>query len=97
MEHRRSRNEFEARIDEKGNIAVPADVAQHFAGKRLRIHLSPHEINAELQRRMVGEEEIEEIARMQLEPREQVVRFLLTEGMLRKDAAFIRRIQRAKR
>ena len=84
--HRKS-IEFEAILDESGKIAVPESVSDEFGiGGAIHVRLTAKAISSELKSRNVSEEEIERIGSIQLESREQVVRFLLSEGALEKKA-----------
>lgn len=94
MEQKHASNEFEALIDDDGRITVPVEIAEQFAGRRLHVRLHREEISVGLREKRVTEEEVERIARVQLESREQVLKFLLGEGMLKHDTAFIRRAQK---
>ncbi len=96
MERKHPTNEFDALIDDDGRITVPLEMAKHFAGRKLHVRLHREEISAGLREKDVTEDEIERIARVQLESREQVVKFLLTERMLKSDAAFVRRARKTK-
>jgi len=95
MERKASANEFEAVIDSEGKIAVPNHLAVQFGGKRLQVRLISTEISGALKDRSVTEEEVERIAAMQLESRDQVIAFLLSEGSLRNNRGFRRRSDRA--
>lgn len=94
MEHKQSANEFVARIDGRGNIAVPPELARRFAGKRVHVRLNNREVAAELKARNVTEEEVDRIADVQRESREQIVAFLLSEGALKANRGFHRRATR---
>lgn len=91
IENKKSSNEFEARIGDDGKIAVPDELRKSLAGKRLHVRLYSEEVSAPLRSRGVTEEEIDHIADAQLEAREQVVKFLSSEGSLAGNTAFIRR------
>ncbi|MER3522859.1 MAG: hypothetical protein C4326_02020 [Ignavibacteria bacterium] len=91
-----SSSEFDAVIDRKGRLAVPPPVARVFAGKKVRVRLARKELSAALVDRDVTEEEIDRIAAVQYESREQVVTFLLSEGSLRGNTAFRRRAERSR-
>jgi bifunctional DNA-binding transcriptional regulator/antitoxin component of YhaV-PrlF toxin-antitoxin module len=97
VEHKKSGNEFEALIDGDGKITVPAELREHFAGKKLHVRLNREEVSTELKERDVTEEEIERISSVQLESREQVVKFLLSEGALKRNVAFVKRAKGTKR
>ena len=75
--------EFEAELDASGRITVPRDIAGEFQTGMIRVRLTASLIGEELQKRAVTEEEVERIGRLQLEPREQVIKFLLSEDVLR--------------
>jgi hypothetical protein len=96
MEPKKSSDEFEATIDQEGKIAVPHELTLRLSGMKLHVRLSREELVSELHERGVTEEEVEMIARRQLESRDQVVKFLLTEGALRTRRAFTSR-KRGKR
>ena len=76
--------EFEASIGSSGVIALPDDVLKSLKGTARNVHvrLTANAVGSSLRKRGVDEEEIERISRMQLESREQVVKFLLSEGAL---------------
>lgn len=77
--------EFEAVVVPGGTITVPGEYMDHggiHEGERLHVRLTRKRLMSVLQRRGVTEEEIEAIAKLQLEPREQVVKFLMTEGSI---------------
>ena len=80
--------EFESEIDAHGNIRVPAEVLGHFeqpSGVRMHVRLTGYLMSSELRKNGVTEEEIDRIKSLQLESRDQVVKFLLTEGALAKN------------
>ena len=84
-DHRKS-VEFETTLDQSGKIVVPESVLKEF-GKHsgaVHIRLTAKTIASELKARDVREEEIERIGNIQLESRDQVVRFLFSEGALMK-------------
>ena len=93
MEHKQASNEFEALIDKDGRITVPVEVARQFAGRKLHVRLHREEISASLREKHVTDDEVERIARVQLDSREQVVKFLLSEGILKRDSGFVRRVR----
>lgn len=74
--------EFEGVIDEDGRITVPAEVLENVgsSGRKITVRLTAASLTHALKERGVTEDEIERIGNLQLEPREQVVKFLLTEG-----------------
>ena len=92
MERKKSDNEFEAVIGDDATIVVQHGLAKRFVGKKLHVRLRSEEVASELMEKNVTEEEIERIANIQLESREQVVKFLLTEGSLR-TSSLLRRVK----
>ncbi|MEW6511762.1 MAG: hypothetical protein AB1428_12495 [Bacteroidota bacterium] len=85
MSVRRSPLEFDAVIDPHGKIVVPnrAIIALGArAGATLKVRLIPADLSGELERQGVTDEEIDQIAAVQLEDREQVIAFLRSEGAL---------------
>jgi hypothetical protein len=91
MEQQKSGDEFEAFIDGKGRIALPNDLAQRFLGKKVSVRISSNKIVTQLKARGITEEEIDRIVAMQREQRENVIKFLLSEGALRNEKAFLKR------
>jgi hypothetical protein len=84
--------EFEAEVTEHGTLAVPRSVARTLApGTTVTVRLTHGTVASALRRRGVTEDEVERIASRQLEPRENVLRFLETEGALSSGARFGRR------
>ena len=77
--------EFEAYLRENGEVAIPRTVLDQLHGKsrRVRVRITDADLSDHLRRKGVEEEEIDRIAMLQLEPRSQVITFLLTEGQLR--------------
>ena len=90
-------NEFEALIDEEGNIAIPPDLLKELVGRKLHVRIQKREVAAALQEKGVTEDEIARLAKIQLEPREQVIKFLLSEGALKSNRTFSRRTKGEKR
>lgn len=86
-------DEFEATIDAEGKISVPSAIAERLRGQKVRVRLRRLEIATALAKRDVTEEEIERIASVQLESRNQVVDFLLTEGALSRNRSFKTRVK----
>ena len=91
MALKQSSNEFEALIDDDGKIAVPPQLRKQFDGTKLHVRLHKEEISGALRSMHVTEDEVERISIVQLESREQVIKFLLCEGVFAKDRTFIRR------
>ena len=84
--------EFEAEVNPDGEIKIPATIARKLKGiKRVTLRLTEGVVSGRLQRRKVTEEEIEQIAALQLEQREHVIRFLESEGALTGNKLFGRR------
>jgi hypothetical protein len=76
--------EFEAQIDGEGKIAVPARLRDHLPpGETFHVRLTGHPLSANLRKRNIQDSEIRRISDLQLESREQVIRFLLSEGALK--------------
>ncbi|MBM4165578.1 MAG: hypothetical protein FJ218_01420 [Ignavibacteria bacterium] len=73
--------EFDTTIDEHGAIHLPEILqsALH-TGAKVSVRVLSNVISKELKSKRVLESEIETIMSLQLENREQVVKFLLTEG-----------------
>ena len=90
MEHRKLASEFETVVDRDGKIIIPKNLLSGFARRKVHVRISKQEIAAELTANGVTDDEIERISSLQLEVREQVIKFLLTEGVL-KGSAFMRR------
>ncbi len=73
--------EFELSVGKDGSLKFPTGVLRRLpAGGHFVARLSAGKLNPVLRRRGITEDDIERIARAQLEPRENVVRFLLAEG-----------------
>lgn len=76
--------EFEARVESSGRIMVPEGIARGLRKRYVHVRLTTDPIDHQLRKRGVSGEEVERITAMQLASREQVVRFLLSEGTLKK-------------
>jgi hypothetical protein len=76
--------EFEASMD-GGKIAIPDSIIHEIGDNVGAVHvrLTTKALNSELKDRQVSEDEIELIGAMQLESRQQVVKFLMSEGALK--------------
>lgn len=83
--------EFVAVIDHEGKIAVPDHAAKELGGKKLHVRLMSNEISSALKARGVTEHEVERIAALQRESRDQVIKFLMSEGSLTASRVFKRR------
>jgi len=89
--------EIELRVPENGELSIPSAVLGRLNvrhGQRVHIHVTASILTDLLKKRSVTEEEIERIAALQLEPRENVIKFLATESRLWSDNGFRRRSQR---
>ncbi len=81
--------EFTANVGERGEIAIPYTLVEDYGlkpGTRVHVRVTDHALSERLNERGITEEEIQRIAALQLESREQVVKFLLSEGALVKNA-----------
>lgn len=87
---------MDAAVTVGGDLLIPADVLSRLNtghGDRVHIRVTTSILSGELKRRNVTEEEIERIVALQLEPRENVVKFLTTESKFSRNARFKRRAQ----
>lgn len=85
VENRTFSVQFEGSIGEDGRIPVPAEFLERLqdaALAKIHVRLTGNRLHGALKQRQVSEEEIEAIGKLQLESRDQVVRFLLSEGSL---------------
>ena len=90
MEHSYPVVEFEATVKVDGTLAMPPAIARTLQpGATVTVRLTRGGIPSGLKRRAVTEEEIERIAARQLEPRENVLRFLEAEGALSRSRRFL--------
>jgi hypothetical protein len=81
--------EFESAIEPDGFIRLPRTVLSKLkAGTHVTVRLSEEVVAHSLRKRKVTEEEIEQIALMQLEERGDVVRCLKAEGSLASNRGF---------
>lgn len=94
MESKNASLEFDAEIDHEGKITVPPSVRDRLNKEKLHVRVSTTRMESKLRDRGVTEDEIRTIAATQLEPQEQVVKFLLTEGVLKRRPAFRQRGRR---
>jgi len=77
--------QFEGSVGEDGKIPVPPEFLERLqdsALAKIHVRLTANRLHGALKQRQVSEEEIEAIGKLQLESRDQVVRFLLSEGSL---------------
>jgi hypothetical protein len=90
--------EFEVFVEKDGSLTFPAAIVRKLRrGKHFVVRLSEGTIIRTLRRRGITEDDIEEIARMQLEPRENIIQFLLSEGAFGGNKSISRRRTRNKR
>lgn len=93
-QHNRKSVEFVGEIGADGRVSVPPAVLEQFpTGQRskLRVRLTGSHLSNDLAGRGVTEDEVERIALTQLEDRDQVIQFLLSEGILSGAKAFRKR------
>jgi hypothetical protein len=86
--------ELELIVTPEGDVQVPAAVLRALdvgKGSRVHIRVTTETLSKDLKQRNVTEEEINHIAALQLEPRDNVVKFLATESVLVGSEKFKRR------
>ena len=89
--------EFDLRVGRNGDLLIPKNVLDRLKirdGSRLHVRLTTKTLSEELKARHVTEEEIESVAALQLEPRENVVKFLSTESGLSGNTRFLARVRK---
>ncbi len=77
--------EFDLKAVPNADVVVPKSVLHRLnirKGTMVHVRLTAMQLTGKLRKRNVTEEEIERISALQLEPRENVVRFLATESVL---------------
>ena len=87
---------FEAEIDGDGRVQFSRPVAGELrlkTGAKVTVSIAGGVLSKELTAREVSNEEIERIGNVQLEDREQVVKFLLSEGSLSRSGSLRRRVK----
>lgn len=98
MEHAYPVMEFEAEVAEGGTLTIPRASGRLFApGTKVTVRLTHGHVGGALRHRGVTEDEIERIAARQLEPRENVIRFLAAEGSLAGSERFRRHARPGRR
>jgi len=100
MDRNRRIVEFDAMLKDGGTIVVPESVLEQLnegGGGRLHVRLSAPDLVADLKSRRVVETEVEEISALQLESREQVLKFLMSEGALKGHRVFAKARKRSPR
>ncbi len=95
MEKAKHKIEFEVEVDEHGRVQFSRSVAhelhlQH--GDKATVKIIGGVLSKELAALSVTDEEIEAISAVQYEDREQVIRFLKSQGVLAGDRAFQKRV-----
>jgi len=84
--------EFETSIDHHGVIRIPAAIAATLQkGGRVTIRMTEGTVPRSLSTRGIGEDDVERMAMMQREGREDILRFLHAEGSLSGNRSFVRR------
>lgn len=92
MDYRYPSIQFEAHVDSEGTIVIPRAIAKKLGkGKSITVRLTEGVVSNKLRDRSVTEDELEFIAGLQLERREDIICFLESEGILGKDQKFIDR------
>ncbi len=91
MNQRHQQEEFEIIADGSGSFRIPADIIRRLRpGGHYIVRLSEGKLHPRLRRHGVTESEIEQITRLQMEERENVVRFLESEGAMAGDRSLAR-------
>ncbi|OGU28806.1 MAG: hypothetical protein A2X67_09670 [Ignavibacteria bacterium GWA2_55_11] len=88
---------FTLTIREDGSVVIPASVLRRMGfdpGQRMSVRVTALALSEELEQRGVGEDEVDRISETQMEPRENVLKFLASEGRLKGDKAFRSRFLR---
>ena len=88
---------FEAEVNGEGMIQLSRSVADELGvkgGAKVTVRIVGGVLSRELTARNVSDEEIEQIGTVQLEDRDQVVKFLSCEGVLTRDLSFKKRMKR---
>ncbi|MEK7263606.1 MAG: hypothetical protein AAB071_03740 [Bacteroidota bacterium] len=84
--------EFESVVDEDGMLHLPKELANALRkGTKITVRVTGNVLSKEMKARKIEENEIERIASLQIEPRTQVVKFLLAEGALAENKSFMKR------
>lgn len=94
MDKDRQSIEFEAEVTKEGTLIVPPSILERFLlkqGSTVQVRITARRLSKALKDRTVTEEEVERIGGLQLEPRENVVRFLTAEGSLASRTSFRKR------
>ncbi len=78
--------EFEATVGKDGSLSIPGPLLESLGleeGVKVSVRITGKRATTLLKRGSVTNDEIDRIAGMQLEPTDQVVKFLLSEGALK--------------
>jgi hypothetical protein len=89
--------EIELKVGENGDLHIPSAILHRLRvglGNKVHVRLTSTVLSGELRRRNVTEGEIERIAAIQLEPRDNVVKFLTTESKFAGNQRFKRRAKK---
>jgi hypothetical protein len=92
--------EFEALIDAEGKLVVPANVVAmlgNIGDGRVHVRITSGALDRRLRSKGITEDELDRIAAMQLESRDQVMKFMLTEGGWRRGTQVRRNVRRRSR
>ncbi|MGA3244512.1 MAG: hypothetical protein ABSE41_07850 [Bacteroidota bacterium] len=92
--------EAEIWVEKDGTVVLPAPFLRQLyvsPGSKVRVRVTSKSLSRDLLMRGVSEEEVERIGALQFEQRSNVVAFLASEGALRADKGFRRRIKRVGR
>ena len=91
---KKERVEVDLRIEENGTLVIPKEILNRLnVGRKDKVHIrvTTNILSRQLKQRNVTEEEIERIASVQMEPRENVAKFLATELRFSGNREFARR------
>jgi len=83
--------EFETTLGDDGTIVVPSAMAEALRSRDVVVRVVAGRLGGSLRKRGVTEDEVERIALLQMEQRENVLSFLSAEGALAASAPFSRR------
>ena len=88
--------EFDLKISVDGELLIPKNVLRRLSvqqGSQVHVRVTTNKLTDKLKARNVTEEEVETISALQLEPRENVVKFLATESVLSGNRRFLDRVR----
>ena len=92
MSEHKTAVEFDTTIDEHGAIHLPEILQSALnKGTKVSVRVISNTISKELKSKKVSENEIERIMKLQIEDREHVVKFLLSEGAFAGNKSFLKR------